>query len=305
MTKVSVVILNWNRAKDTIECLRSVNRARVKGIELSILVVDNHSTDDSVDRIGQQTSNIKHLQIIRNNSNLGFAEGNNVGIKKALNDGANYVLVLNNDTLVDRDMIMELVKVFDNDSSACAVSPKIYFAPGFEFHKDRYSKRNLGRVVWYAGGKMDWNNIYGSNMGVDEVDRGQFDKLTETDFATGACTMFRASALKQIGLYSEQYFMYSEDLELSQRMKNEGLKVMYAPKAVMWHKVAQSSAIGGQLNDYFTTRNRLIFADKYASMRTKFALFRENIRLLLFGREWQKIGIRDYYLGRFGKGSWK
>jgi GT2 family glycosyltransferase len=88
-------------------------------------------------------------------------------------------------------------------------------------------------------------------------------------------------------------------------MKKVGWKVLFSPEGFMWHKVSQSSGIGSGQNDYFLTRNRMLFGMKYAQLRTKFALLKESIKLLLIGRKWQKIGIRDYYLGRFGKGSWK
>jgi hypothetical protein len=115
----------------------------------------------------------------------------------------------------------------------------------------------------------------------------------------------RSEALKNAGLFEEKYFMYLEDADLSQRLKRKGWEVLYTPKAEIWHKVAQSSGIGSDLNDYFITRNRLLFGMRYAALRTKFALIRESIRLLLTGRKWQKTGIRDFYLGRFGRGSWK
>ena len=99
--------------------------------------------------------------------------------------------------------------------------------------------------------------------------------------------------------------MYFEDTDLSQRLKLAGKKIVYDPSGVIWHKVAQSSGIGSNLNDYFTTRNRMLFGMKYASFRTKIALLRESVRLLISGRKYQKQGIKDFYLGRFGKGSWK
>lgn len=154
-------------------------------------------------------------------------------------------------------------------------------------------------------GDIDWANVYGTNHGVDEVDRGQYDKTKETDFATGSCMFLRCKALDDVGLLDEKYFMYFEDADLSQRMEKSGWKILYAPKATLWHKVAQSSAIGGELNDYYITRNRLLFGMRYAPLRTKFALVRESIKLAITGRKWQRVGARDFYLGRFGKGSWE
>ena len=113
------------------------------------------------------------------------------------------------------------------------------------------------------------------------------------------------SALKDVGFFNEDYFMYFEDVELSLRMKEKGWQVIYAPGGVIWHKVARSSGIGSDLNDYYTTRNRMLFGLKYSSVRTKIALIRESGRIIIGGRKWQKRGIKDFYLRRFGKGSWK
>ena len=300
--KVFVIILNWNRPHDTVACLNSLEKTQVKGFNYSAIVVDNGSTDNSVSMF--EKINNQKLIIIKNKNNLGFAEGNNVGIKEALDRGADYVVILNNDTLVDPGLISELLKAFQEEPKAGLISPKIYFARGFEFHK-RYKEVELGRVIWYAGGDIDWKNVYGANHGVDEVDEGQFDKTYETDFATGACFMAKAEVLKRVGLFNKEYFMYFEDADLSQRMKKAGWKVLYSPKGKLWHKVAQSSGIGGELNDYFITRNRMLFGLKYAPLRAKLALLRESLKLITKGRKWQNVGIRDFYLGRLGKGSWK
>jgi len=300
MTSVFIIIVNWNQPDLTIECLKSIYDLRCKNYELQIVVVDNGSTDDSVKKI--QSSK---LNVIETGENLGFAGGNNVGITHALENDADYVCLLNNDTVVDPGLIEGLLKTFKEYPKAGAVSPKIYFAKGFEFHKNRYDNNELGNVIWYAGGDMDWDNVYGSNHGVDEVDKGQFDSIRQTDFATGCCMMIPAKVLQEVGLLNEDYYLYLEDVELCQRIHNSKYKILYTPYTHLWHKVSQSSGIGSQLNDYFTTRNRLAFGMKHASLRAKFALLRESIRFLLNGREWQKIGVKDFYLGKFGKGSWR
>jgi Predicted glycosyltransferases len=303
-TRVSVIILNWNRWKDTVSCLESFSGLGVGGIDLDIVVVDNNSTDDSVERIKAFPARFR-VEVVENSENLGFAEGNNVGMRYAVSRGADYVMVLNNDTLVEKNLVTKLLSVFSVEKKVGVVSPKIYFAKGFEFHKDRYLNKDLGKVIWYAGGKVDWENVMGINMGVDEVDRGQFDSFKEMDFATGCCSLFPSSVLKKVGFYDRRYFMYFEDVDLSMRIKKAGYKILFEPQAVLWHKVAQSSGIGSDLNDYFISRNRLLFGFKYASLRTKVALMRESFRFLLRGRKWQKIGVRDFYLGRLEKGSWK
>lgn len=309
MVKIFIIILNWNRANDTIECLKSVSKLRIMNYDLSILVVDNASSDNSVEKIQKlkfknQYGNLK-FKIIKNSENLGFAAGNNVGIKYALKHKADYVIVLNNDTIVHKDLLIHLIKAVKKYPDFGAASPKIYFEKGYEYHKNRYRKGDLGKVIWYAGGEIDWKNVYGKTRGVDEVDKGQYERTEETDFATGTCIFLSRKVLETVGLFDEKYFMYYEDTDLSQRIKTRGFSVLYIPTAVVWHKVAQSSGIGSGLNDYYTTRNRLLFGMRYAGLRTRFALYKESLRMLLVGREWQKKGVLDFYLGRFGKGSWQ
>lgn len=302
--KVSVIIVNWNRKDDTIDCLKSLRRISTYGYELSVIVVDNGSTDGSIEALNKITNFA--FRLIPLSENTGFVGGNNIGIKAAMEDGADYVLLLNNDTLVDRYLIRELLKSAERSKEAGVLVPKIYFAPGFEFHKDRYPKSLLGKVIWFAGGVIDWSNVYASNFGVDEIDRGQFDNEREIDFATGCAMFIKRKVISKVGLLDERYFAYLEDAEYCQRVNKAGWKVIYVPTGYLWHKVSQTSKSGGDLNDYFLTRNRMLFGLKYASARTKFALIRESIRLLLSGRKWQKIGIRDFYLRRFAKGSfWK
>lgn len=313
MTSVFIVILNWNGKENSIQCLESIGKLQISNFKLQTIVVDNASIDGSVQAIKQYSqkfarelaSNSYELRVIKNASNLGFAAGNNIGIRRALKDGADFVLILNNDTIVEESLITDLLKVAHDYKDAGVISPKIYFAPGFEFHKERYQDKDLGKVIWYAGGKIDWSNVYGSHKGVDEVDRGQYEKIEETDFTTGAAMFLRREAIKDAGMFDEKYFMYLEDADLSMRMKKHGWKVLYAPPAHLWHKVARSSAIGSELNDYYITRNRLLFGMRYAPFQAKFALVRESLKLLLFGREWQKRGVLDFYFRRFGKGTWK
>jgi GT2 family glycosyltransferase len=302
LPKVLVIILSWNRKDDTIETIKSLSESDVTGFDLEILVVDNASSDGTVGEVKKLFPKVK---ILINRENLGFAEGNNVGIRYGIEKGFNYIALLNDDTIVDKNLIKNILEEHKKNEKVGAISPKIYFAKGFEFHKNKYKESEKGKVIWYAGGRMDWKNIYGSNRGVDEIDKGQFDETGETDFATGCFVMYKRKALEEVGLYDKRFYLYMEDADHAQRMKAAEWNVLYSGKGYLWHKVSQSSGIGSELNDYYLTRNRMLFGLKYASLRTKFALIRESFRLLACGRKWQKIGIRDYYLGNFGKGSWK
>jgi GT2 family glycosyltransferase len=307
MQKASIIIVSWNRKKDALETLDSVVNLKRKDFHLEIVFVDNGSQDGTFTSVKHFSENHseKYLtwKMIRNEVNLGFCEGNNVGMKYCLKNGSDYLVLLNNDTYVDEDLLQNFINTYNKNKNLGAISPKMYFAKGYEFHKDRYGKKDLGNVIWYAGGIIDWNNVYGINRGVDEIDRGQYNSEIQIDFASGCCVFFPRRVLEQVGLFDSRYFAYLEDGDLSQRIAKSGYKIIYLPTAKLWHKVSQSSGIGSGLNDYYITRNRIVFALKYAPFRAKIAVLRESIKLLIFGRKWQKKGVLDFYLGNFGKGS--
>lgn len=302
MKKVSIIILNFDGTKDTLACLESIQKLQVTNYSLQVVVVDNGSEEEF--RIHDSGFKIKEIKIIRNEKNLGFSGGNNVGIRYALEHSSDYVVILNNDTQVDKNLIVELLKVAESNKKIGIVSPKIYFAKGHEFHKSRYAEVEKGKVIWYAGSNMDWSNIIGSHVGVDKVDHGQYEDSGNTELATGCCMMVNREVLESVGLFDEKYFLYYEDADISVRAKKAGYKIMFAPKAFLWHLNAGSAGgSGSSLQDYYISRNRLLFGIRYAPLRSKIALFRESINLFLVGREWQKIGIRDFYCFRFGRGS--
>ncbi len=299
MTKVTIVILHYLGKKFTVACLDSLGRLKLNKLALEVFVVNNNPKESMEDL----KKKFPEFIFLETGKNLGYAGGNNFGIKKALGNNPDYVLLLNNDTTVEKDFLVESVRVA-NGEKVGIVGPKIYFAPGYEYHKNRYRPEERGKVFWYAGGEFDWGNILCSHRGVDEVDKGQYEKNEETNFVTGCAMLIKRQVFKKIGLLDERYFLYLEDVEFCQRAKEAGFKIIYSPKAKVWHFNAGSSRVGSFLHDYFITRNRLLFGMKYASWRAKFNLIKESIKLLISGRPWQKIAVRDYYLGRFGKGSW-
>lgn len=302
MEKISVIVLNYNGIDDTIECLQSLSKVNVPpNFTLEVIVVDNSSNKNSDEII---KSEFKNVILIQNKENLGFSGGNNVGIRYALDNGAKYVVILNNDTLVDKEFVGELLKVAESDNKIGVISPKIYFAPGFEFHKDKYKSKDLGKVFWYGGGIMDFNNIIGYHRGVDEVDNGQYDKTQITDFASGCCMLVKKEVFDKIGLFDDDYFLYYEDNDLCIRAKNANFSIAYAPKAIIWHKNAGSAGgSGSKLQDYYITRNRMLFGMRYASIRVKIALIKESLKIFIRGRKWQRKGIMDFYFKKIGKGS--
>lgn len=296
MKKIGIVILHYNGESDTIECLESLSKLQISDYKLEIIIIDNGSKKKLI---------INDFKVIRLDENLGFAQGNNVGIRLLLKNGCDYVLILNNDTVVDKNFLSELLNTIESDKSIGIASPKIYFQKEYEFHKNRYHPFQLGKVIWYAGGIMDFRNVIGHHKGVDEVDHGQFHKSYDIDYATGACMLVKKDVFEKIGMFDEKYFLYYEDSDLCLRAKKIGYKVVFSPLSVIWHKNAGSSqgGSGSNLQDYYITRNRLLFGISYAPLRSKFALLKESISLFLSGRKWQKKGVVDFYLGRFGKGS--
>jgi len=300
MTNISIILVNWNGKNDTLACLTSLqNVSRVTPAcrqgrcHVSTIVVDNGSTDDSVIVIRKR---FPKVEIVENGKNLGFSGGNNVGIRHALEKSADFVWLLNNDTVVDKNALLLLVDAFRDNRVGIAGS-KIYFAPGHEFHKERYQKTELGKVLWYAGGLIDWNNMYASHRGVDEVDQGQYDRMEETPFVTGCSMMVRKEVFEKIGLLDEKFFAYLEDVDFCLRAKRTGYKLLYVPRSIVWHKNAGSSGVGSGLHQYYMTRNRLLIGMRYAPLRTKIALLKECVRFTSIRRR----AYLDALLGRYGK----
>lgn len=297
--KVAIIIVNFNGKNDTLECLESLRSLKTKSLKLVTVVVDNASIDGSIELIKKKYPQVK---LILNKENLGFAEGNNAGINYALGLRVDYLLVLNNDTLVDKMLLINLIKKFEVDKDIGIASPKIYFAPGFEFHKEKYSRNERGKVIWYAGGIIDWQNIFSSHHGVDQVDKGQYDKEGETDFSTGCCMLVKKEVFNKIGNFNKKYFLYWEDIDLCLRAKKAGFKVYYIPQAFLWHKNASASGgAGGKTPVYYQTRNRLLFALKYASLKTKLLVLKQGVSYLFSKNQWQKKAAKDFFMLRFGK----
>lgn len=272
--RVGIIILNWNGKQDTIECLDTVVRSKTERIDLSIYVVDNASSDDSVEAIKQK---FPKIDLIENQENLMFAGGNNIGIKQAFADGADYVILLNNDTTVHPDTFEQLVTGAIEHGFELA-SPKIYFSAGCEFHRDQYTSSERGKVIWYAGGRIDWANVIPSHIGVDEVDHGQWGQTQETDFATGCCLLISKKVIEKVGYLDEAYRMYFEDNDYSQRARRAGLKIGYIPAAKMWHKNAGSTGGSGSKTQVdFVDKSRFRFAMRYAPWRAKLAVIRNKL----------------------------
>ncbi len=304
-SKVSIIILAINSLDLIKSELIDLSKLDTTGLDVQCVIVDNGSTDGTDKFIKHYRLSNMAIKYIQTGSNLGFTGGNNIGINYALEQGSEYVLLLNNDMVIPKNLLTGLVKFMKTSSKIGLVSPKIYFAKGYEFHAGRYKKHELGKVIWYAGGKIDWDNIYTSHIGVDEVDKGQFDKIKETGNANGACVLIKSEVFDKVGLLDDGLFLYWEDTDFCQRAIRGGYKVYYFPLVSVWHKVSASAGgSGSKSNDYFLIRNRYYFALKYATLRTKFAVLRDTVRLLFVGHGWQKIGALHALIGKKGAGPW-
>src|SRR5436190_598438 len=238
---VAVVILDWNGREDTLACLRSLEQ--VEWDELSVIVIDNGSSDGVGDAIRAQFPDV---HVIRSERNLGFAGGNNLGLRAALAEDADYVLMLNNDTELDRHAVAELVRVAEERPDAGAVCPLIYYMEP----PDR---------IWFAGARFDPRRGHnGRHTGYRERDHGQYGVVRETGRATGAAMLVSRRALEDVGLLDERLFLHVEDVEWSLRMRAAGYRVLLVPSARVWHRV--SVAAGGEHSPsiaYYAIRNTL------------------------------------------------
>jgi GT2 family glycosyltransferase len=222
---VCLVTLSWNRKEDTLACLAS---ALAMDPPVShVILVDNASTDGTSQAVADR---FPQAQVLINAENLGFAGGMNVGLRAALNRGAGYVLLINNDTLLALDLLGVLLAVAEEDPRVGMVTPKIYYADP----PDR---------VWYAGAmRRRW--LPGQAFpGYGRRDAPRYDRRRDVDYVTGCGLLVRASVLRQVGLFDEvTFFMYHEDLDLSERVRRAGYRIVYAPQAHMWHKESASTA---------------------------------------------------------------
>jgi GT2 family glycosyltransferase len=249
--QVVTVVLSWNGRDDTLACLESLSRSSWSNG--SAIVVDNGSTDGTVDAVRKQFPDV---DVIPTGTNLGFAEGNNVGMRAALATGADYILLLNNDTVAHEHLITELVNEAERRPDAGALCPIIYYL-------DRPDR------IWYAGARFDARRGHnGRHTGYGERDVGQYHSVREVGRGTGAAMLMRREAVESVGLLDGDLFLQVEDVEWSLRVRRAGWRIFFVPQARVWHRVSVSS--GGEHSPavaYYETRNTLTVADRYAPLR--------------------------------------
>ena len=240
------VVLSWNGRNDTLACLKSLLLSRYDG--LRIVVIDNASTDGSVAAV---RSAFPDIPIIENSENLRWAGGNNVGIRYAMEQGADYILLLNNDIEVDAEMIARLAQAASELPEAGILAPKIYYAAQPD-------------VIWYAGGGVSlWRGLFWHD-GIREKDVGQFEKARDVDYITGCAMLIRRAVLEQIGELDERFYLYGEDVDYSLRAKASGYRLRLVPGATMRHKVSASLGPTSLRKFLIRTRSNLRLYRKYS-----------------------------------------
>jgi GT2 family glycosyltransferase len=280
--KVFVIILNWNLPGDTIDCLRSVLETSYPLLE--VVVVDNASSDNSVDRIRKR---FPQMPLIQSGENLGYAGGNNLGIRYALEKNADYILLLNNDTLVQKSLIDHLVDFSLEQPSIGILGPAIYY-----YHP--------AQRFWRLGARYGWAGPIPLEIGRDALDRNQFSDPFQVDYVTGCAMWVRSELFMKLGLLDDTFFMYYEDADFCHRARQAGYAIYVVPRAKMWHKVSGTSGKEKGIALYYQARNRLIF---YNRINKGFNRFMANAFLLISAlrntsRMWNRRSlIRDYWSG--------
>ena len=263
---ISVVVLNWNGAEDTLACLDSL--AALTYPDFNVVVVDNGSTDGSEVRLRNYSAPYP-MTLLETRRNLGYAGGNNIGARYALQHGADFVLILNNDTTVAPDLLGRLVDAAQRSPDAGVFGARVmYFdRPEFVwFDGARWSKSSL---------QMEW-----PGQGEPEANLGTGDH--ETDYVCGAALIFRAEVARQIGLLDEAFFLVWEEVDWCFRARKAGWRSTVVPAAKVWHKIGASFGTeSSPLRMYFSVRNELLWFSRYAPLSGRARLWAKDLRRLI------------------------
>lgn len=245
MNDTYVILVNYNGYKDTLSCIESIKNN--ENNKISIIVVDNNSTDSSIEYLEK----IEGIILIKSNENLGFAKGNNLGIKYALENGAKYIMLLNNDTEITSNAITIIKQKLEEDNSLGAVGSRIMY----------YDNKN---IVNYCGGHFNWTRGITVHENYKQEFNKNLGKFFYTEFITGCSVMVKKEVFEKIGLLPEEYFMYFEDADFCVKVAEVGYKLGVCTDSIIYHKV--SAASGGEDSAFsikWMTRNRMIFMKKY------------------------------------------
>lgn len=244
---VGVVILNWRRPVEILETLASLYATRYPSLQ--VVVVDNGSANGSVERI---RTDFPLVQLLENGSNLGFAEGNNVGIRSLFPSSVDYVFLLNDDTLVAPDLLTRLVATAESDTRIGIVGPTIYY----ESQRER---------VWSAGGRI---NALGEPGHLEVEPSATRANVREVDYVSGCGMLVSRRTLESVGLLDPRFFAYFEETEWCARARRAGFRVVHDPSAVMWHKIPTADRSSSPIYVYLMSRNRLLYLRCQQASRT-------------------------------------
>lgn len=257
MDKIGIILLNYNAYEDTKECLDSLKAITYSDYE--IFVVDNDSQDGSADQLKQ----IKGIHFIESGRNGGFGYGNNIGIKAALKQGCQKILLLNNDTTVEPDFLTILNQDLD-DSRIGIIAPKIL----------NYYDHNK---IWALGGEINWPLFVAYNSLCDQEDHHQVVKK-KVDFISGCCMLIRSEIFEEIGYLPEDYFMYFEDLDFCLQVSSK-YELWIDSQAVIYHKVSAASGEDSPFQLEWVNRSQFKFMKRYGPQRPKYTQYRRQLYL--------------------------
>jgi hypothetical protein len=274
----------------------SVQKSDYENFDL--LVIDNASEDDSCQRILNQ---FPDLRLICNQTNLGYAGGNNVGIRYALQKGYDYVFILNNDAVVTESTLRRLVEAARKNARATIVAPKVFFY-------------DQPKIINSFGTRIDWFRLRSHAEAYGHEDHGAFDKIVEKEIIPGAALLLRRRLFEGVGMFNEDFFLLHEDADLCLRNKKRGFCNIVVPDAFVYHKVSKTLSGYPFLSSYYSVRNMLYLSKRHASLWNRL-ICRIGLGLLVVKRffmlwtrpaEKERIlgfftGIRDFYLQRTGK----
>lgn len=281
---ISIVALTWNTTEVTIEFLRSINEHNTYQ-NIEIIIVDNGSAQDP-------TAALKDVYpeaiIIRNEKNLGFTGGNNIGIKQAKGD---YLFIVNNDTEFTPGLLEGLLEIFQQYPDAGMVSPKFHYY----FHKG---------TIEYAG-YHEVNVLTGRNsmIGCKEIDNGQYNDIKVTNYAHGGGMMVPRKVVDEVGALPEHFFIYYEEFDWSEQIKRKGYKIYYQPKSLIYHKESMTTGKSSPFKTFYHTRNRILFMRRnmrtlnYLTFLLYFTFFTIPKNTVTFIAKGQKEHLRSFWKG--------
>lgn len=277
---VSIVSVNYGQTSLTLETIRSLIAITYPNFE--ILIVDNGSPQSCKSAVNAEFPKVKVIESVKN---LGFAGGNNLGIKEA---HGKYLLFINNDTEVEPDFLEPMVKLAESDLQIGMISPKLKF----------YFSENKNIIQWAGSSGLSLLTVRGQSRGDFEVDNGQYDEVMPTQLIHGAAMLVPMEAIRKVGLLPDIYFLYYEELDWAEAIKRAGYKLYYQGQSTVYHKESMSVGKNSPLKTYYMTRGRLIFTRRNRSglklllaiLFFAFLTIPKNLLLMIKNKEWKLAG---------------